>query len=67
MCNAAVPEEISSQCAVECHDYQRNNNDGEYCMGYQDGEIYRADKSLPCEPGRTVVVMIGEVRNQEQC
>lgn len=64
--DAAVPDEVSSRCPVESHDYQRNNDDGEYCMSYQNGEIHRTDKSLPCKPRSAVIIMISEIRNQEQ-
>jgi len=35
-------------------------------MGYQDSEIQRSHKSLPRKPCRAVMVMIGEIRNQEE-
>jgi len=61
-----MPFEITPRRAIDRNPYEWNYNDREDHMGNQNGEIERTDNSMSQEAGVAVVVVIGEVGNQEK-
>lgn len=64
--NAPVPDEVSARGAVKRDEYQRHDNDGQNCMREQECEIERPHESLTRKLRCAVVVVISEIRNEEQ-
>jgi hypothetical protein len=64
--NAPVPDEVSAHSPVERSQNQGNYYDGENSVTNQDGEVQRANYSLPWKLRGPMVVVISEIRNQEQ-
>ena len=62
----SVPDEIATRRAVNRNHYQRHNNHRQDCVTCEQDEIERTHKSLSGEASGAVMVVIREIRNEEQ-